>query len=198
MPQLPTATQVSQAYFNPLLLTVYDQVLYNGFTKYFWRYPKEKMIQLYRDRMGTKHADVGVGTGYVIDKANPESLDLTLLDLSKACLDKAAKRLARYSPKTAELNLLEPIQLDDCFDSISLNFVMHCVAGDFNQKGVAFEYLKPLLKPQGVLFGTTIIKDERTPLHARGLLTAFNAIGLFNNAHDQVSDLESALYSVFK
>jgi hypothetical protein len=58
------------------------------------------------------HLDVGVGTGYFLDRctfpvAAPE---VHLMDLNPNCLEKTARRIRRYRPVTHRCNVLDPIR----------------------------------------------------------------------------------------
>jgi SAM-dependent methyltransferase len=144
---------------------------------------------------------VGVGTGYLLDRVGfPSSAPrLALMDLSEACLERTSRKLARHTPEVYVQNLLEPIQHEVArFDSIAVNYVMHCVPGDFSEKHVAFLHLGTLLKQDGVLFGTTVLaQGVKKNLLATPALWLLNAIGLFNNRCDNAQDLEHVLRKHF-
>jgi hypothetical protein len=44
------------------------------------------------------------------------------------------------------------------FDSIALNYVVHCLPASWPDKGVVFEHLKTMLNPGGTLFGATLVQ----------------------------------------
>ena len=96
-------------------------------------------------------------------------------------------------------NILHPaLQPIDKFDSISVNYVMHCVPGAFGVKGVAFSPLAALLAPGGTLFGTTVLsKDVGKNLLARPFMWRMNALGVFNNRQDSALDLLNYLRTHF-
>lgn len=192
-------TNVSQRYFNPLLLTMYDFFLYKFISKYIWGCSTELLIQRYKHYVGLKHLEVGTGTGHLMDKCNPDTIHLDLMDLSRACLNKSSKRLKRYTPVMIRHNILEkPIEEDKRYDSIGINYVMHCVAGDFTTKSIAFGNLKKLLKDDGVIFGSTVMQTNQSSLVARIFMTLLNRIGIFNNSGDTFTDLKNALKHHFK
>ncbi len=117
------------------------------------------------------------------------------MDLSQACLAKTTHKLSRYAPETYLQNLLEPIRHKTAkFDSIGVNYVMHCVPGSFKEKGVAFSHLQALLADDGVLFGTTVLSDGvRKNLLARPFMWLMNYLGVFNNRRDSAGDLKHYL-----
>lgn len=43
-----------------------------------WRYKESLMVEIYEENMSSNHAELGVGTGYCIDKANIESQTLRI------------------------------------------------------------------------------------------------------------------------
>jgi hypothetical protein len=97
-------------------------------------------------------------------------------------------------------NVLEPLQCDvPAFDSIALNYVLHCLPGTMQSKQVVFDNLKPWLNPAGVVFGTTILGQGLRPNYlARKLMQLYNAKGIFSNRQDNLSDLEAILKRSFR
>ena len=84
------------------------------------------------------------------------------------------------------------------FDSISLNYVLHCLPGTMAEKAAVFDHLRPLLKPGGVIFGSTLLAEGVTRnLLARRLMAVYNRNGIFCNTADSLSALESALRNRF-
>jgi 2-polyprenyl-3-methyl-5-hydroxy-6-metoxy-1,4-benzoquinol methylase len=190
---------ISQGYFNPVLLLLYDFVVYRIVSRFIWGCPNEVLINRYKYFARQQHLEVGVGTGYLIDKFNPKDISLDLMDLSNSCLDKSSKRLKRYLPTVIRHNVLEvPIEEDKIYDSIGFNYVLHCVNGDYKEKGVVFGNLKKLLKDKGVLFGSAVLQTTQSYGIAILLMKILNKIGVFNSANDQFEDLERALKKHFR
>jgi hypothetical protein len=164
--------------------------------------PIARLDAHYQRYIRPNHLEVGVGTGYLLDRAEFPSgaTRLALMDLSEPCLERTSRRVARHAPKAYVQNLLEPIQHRlSPFDSIALNYVMHCVPGSFEEKHIAFLHLATLLGPHGVLFGTTVLGQyARKNLWARPAMWILNAIGLFNNRRDNARDLERFLREHFQ
>lgn len=197
--QLQTAR--SQQYFNKVSLSFYDALLYGVISQYAWGSSIARLDAHYARYTSVNHLEVGVGTGFLLDRikfASPPRL--ALMDLSEACLEKTRTKVARYKPACYVHNILEPVtQPIDKFDSISVNYVMHCVPGSFWDKAKAFSYLGALLKPGGVLFGTTVLsRGVRKNLLAWPFMWLMNALGVFNNQEDSVLELEAALRANFK
>jgi hypothetical protein len=122
------------------------------------------------------------------------------MDLSRECLEKTKRKVARYAPETYIQNLLAPMHHKiDQFDSIGINYVMHCVPGNFKEKGVAFTHLQPLLSENGVLFGTTVLSDNiHKNVLAKPFMWLMNSLGVFNNRSDNARDLKECLETNFQ
>lgn len=195
------STQAGAApYSSNLFLNVYDLWVMRLSNSYAWRCNRQNFLDLYNGRIGQRHLEVGPGSGWLLANAQlPQDVDLTLTDLSPNSLQHTSSRL--HIPTTSiEHDVLEPF--DDTigkFDSISINYVLHCLPGDWSTKDAAFDNLAALLKPQGVLFGSTVIGvDQRYTLFGKALMTAYNKIGAFGNWHDDLPGLEKALDIRFK
>ena len=191
----------SQRYFNKLTLAIYDLILYGFISKYAWGASLQKLDTHYLQNARSNHLEVGVGTGYLLNRihfSNPQPR-LALMDMRVACLEKTKKKVARFSPEIYIQNLLEPLtQPISPFDSISINYVLHCIPGDINQKCQALLTLKPLLHSGGVLFGTTVLSKGVTKNKlATSFMWLLNAIGVFNNRHDNAAQLETFLRTHF-
>jgi SAM-dependent methyltransferase len=201
---LLTAERVkrSQQFFNKLTLPFYDFVLYGLVSHHAWGMPVAKLDAHYQRYTRLNHLEVGVGTGYLLDRVEfpAKPTRLALMDLSEPCLERTARRVARHAPQAYVQNLLEPMRHQLAhFDSIALNYVMHCVPGSFKEKHVAFLNLSSLLGPHGVLFGTTVLGEGvRKNWLARPAMWLLNTIGLFNNRHDNARDLERFLRAHFQ
>jgi hypothetical protein len=65
-------------------------------------------------------------------------------------------------------------------------------------KAVAFDNLRPLLRPGGTLFGRTVLRHGiHLPPQARVWMAAYNAMGIFGNGADSLDGLRAALESRF-
>jgi hypothetical protein len=80
------------------------------------------------------------------------------------------------------------------FDSIGLNYLLHCLPADMSDKGRVFSHLKPFLNPGSVLFGTTILgQGVEFNLVGRLFTKVYNSMRILNNTGDNLQDLEEAL-----
>ena len=146
------------------------------------------------------HLDVGVGTGYFLDKVRWPAAkpDITLLDLNPNSLDAAATRIARYAPKSLAANVLEPIQAEERFDSVGLCYLLHCLPGSIPEKAIVFDHVLAVMSEDAVLFGATILQgDAPRSRAAQALMNAYNRKGIFSNAQDTFQDLERELNARF-
>lgn len=143
----------------------------------------------------------GVGTGYFLDKCRFPSTTpkIALFHLNPHSLAKSAKRLRRYNPSCYLGNVLQRIDIGISeFDSISLNYLLHCLPGDLATKSIVFKNVESLLRDDGVIFGSTILGEgvRHNPL-AKQLMKIYNARGIFSNLSDRRSDLEAGLKAHF-
>jgi SAM-dependent methyltransferase len=192
-----------QATYTPGFLRAYDLVVVKLSNSWVWRCPAQDIQRFYDRHLTGNHLEVGPGTGYYLDRAtfpdDTPSPRLTLLDPNPDVLDHAGRRLERYRPAVHLANALEPIDLPaGTFDSAALSFVLHCMPGDMTTKTAALDHLVPLVKPGGVVFGTTILNRgvDQTFL-ARRLTPLYNRKGIFSNADDDLDGLRTALSSRF-
>jgi hypothetical protein len=126
---------------------------------------------------------------------------LALADLNPNCLQVTARRLERYHPAVHLVDVLAPLSIQPAgFDSIGLNYLLHCLPGDPLSKGVVFSHLKPLLNNQtGVIFGTTLLgQGLRRNFLARAFMRAYNSLGIFHNTQDNPAALERLLSDNFR
>jgi hypothetical protein len=191
----------SQQYFNKVSLFFYDVLLYGVISKYAWGASIARLDAHYASYASANHLEVGVGTGFLLNRVRfPHLPRLALMDLSAPCLAKTAYKVRRYAPATYQQNILTPIVHDIApFDSISINYVMHCVPGSFAGKGIAFVHLAALLAPNGTLFGTTVLGEgPRKNALARPFMWLMNALGVFNNRNDSARELEDFLRAHFQ
>jgi SAM-dependent methyltransferase len=189
------------AVYTPLTLALYDLAVLRFSNSFVWQCSSHVLLDFYNQNISEKHLDIGVGTGYFLDKCRFPSTapKIALFDLNLHSLAKSAKRLRRYNPSCFLGNALQRIDIGmSDFDSISLNYLLHCLPGNLAGKSIVFEHLKPLLKDGGVIFGSTILGEGvRHNALAKQLMKIYNAKGLFSNLSDRLSDLEAGLKAHF-
>jgi SAM-dependent methyltransferase len=184
-----------QAAYTPALLRVYDTVVLRISNRWVWRCPTSTLVARYEANVGPHHLDVGPGTGYFLDVAElPQLRRLVLVDPNPAVLQHAGRRLARFDPELLEANVLVPIDHPGGVDSVGCNYVLHCLPGTLEEKGEAIANLTRLLRPGGVLFGSTILAEPQgLTAVGRRLLEVYNRRGVFGNASDGRAELEGVL-----
>jgi len=162
-----------------------------------WNCPSDNVLELYNQHVSANHLDIGVGTGYFLDRCtfpipNPR---LVLVDLKPNSLAIARRKLARYSPQTYRQNALEPLEIDGPrFDSIGINYLLHCLPVTMQAKGIVLENLKVLLNPGGIVFGTTFLyRGVKRSLLATWFFYWLNLLGIMTNEQDDVEGLKQNL-----
>jgi hypothetical protein len=107
------AIEAAHAIYTPLMLSFYDGLVHGLSNRFAWRCPTERLLDLYRNNLSSRHLEAGVGTGFFIDRADRGGFEqLTLLDINRHCLARSARRLARYQPLLYEANLLAPSAIE--------------------------------------------------------------------------------------
>lgn len=190
----------AHAVYTPAMLRVYDQLVHGISNRFAWKCPTRRLIGLYRDELSPRHLEAGVGTGFFIDRAAPSGFErLVIADINRNCLERSARRLARYKPVVRACNLLAPLDLEiEPVNSVGLTYVLHCLPGNMEEKLVAIDHLRPWMREDATLFGATILGrgiDPNAP--ARFLLGLYNEKGVFNNREDDLETLAAGLRSRF-
>ena len=196
----PDQVRAGQAAYTPWTLRAYDVFVLGFSNRFLWRCPTSGLMDLYARNVGKRHLDIGVGTGYFLDKtawpvARPE---ITLLDLNPHSLEAAARRIARYQPRTVTADALQPLTVSGPFDSVGMSYLLHCMPGRLADKCVVFDHIRPALAPGAAVFGATILQgDAPRSLAAQKLLDFYNRKGIMANAQDNFADLERELRARF-
>jgi hypothetical protein len=193
--------EAGQAVYTKRILSIYDIIVLGISCRHIWKCPCARMEEHYNKHVSAKHLDVGVGTGYFLDRCKFPSKTprVALMDLNLNALNYTAKRIARYKPETYKKNILEPISTDiQPFDSVGLNFLLHCLPGPISEKAIVFEHLKSLMSQNAIIFGSTILWGG-VPRNwaAKRLMRLYNRKGVFSNTEDDFLGLESALNQRF-
>lgn len=195
-------------YIAPILF-FYDVGVYKIWNPFFWKCPSLQLEEHFKQHVRSVHLEAGCGTGYLLHKymtSKVKTLDhlrqqfqLTLLDYSPGSLKWAARKLKRYNPLIIRHNLLLPLQpVSRPYESICLNYVLHCVPGTFAEKERVLVNLKKVLKSEGVLFGSTILGEDYTQNYSAKLVLMFyNRLGSFHNMYDTEEGLMKALTKNF-
>jgi len=199
----PDRTKRAYSIYSRKIISIYDLMVYGIANPYIWFCPNTILQANFERYMTSNHLDVGVGTGYLLNKAadaaNEADFTLSLLDMNQDCLNKTELRLQRYNPSTIVHNILEPLDSSaSVYESISVNYLIHCIPGSLNEKCQIISNLKAALDKNGVIFGATILGIKSAPkFHTRCVLRFYNFIGLFNNIDDDKNALERELKKIF-
>ncbi|MDV3240906.1 MULTISPECIES: class I SAM-dependent methyltransferase [Methylocaldum] len=199
-----TADQIhaGQAVYTRPILKIYDLAVLGLSNRLIWKCPTQRLVEHYNKHVTANHLDVGVGTGYFVDKCRFPMLvpRVALMDLNETSLDFASRRIARYQPETYVRNVLAPISIDEPkFDSVGINYLLHCLPGPIESKAVAFDHLKALMNPGAVLFGSTLLQGGvPRSRFAKRLMDIYNKKGIMSNAHDSLDGLKAALNQRFR
>jgi SAM-dependent methyltransferase len=197
----PAQIEAGQAVYTKALLRLYDLLVLGISNRLIWRCPTHHLLRLYDRHVTSNHLDVGVGTGFFLDRCRfPAGMPrLALVDLNPNCLEATARRVARYRPEVYRANVLEPLALDiKKFDSIGLNYLLHCLPGTIESKGAVFNHLNALLNPGGVIFGATLLHEGVSRnWAARRIMALYNRKGIFTNVHDGLDGLRQVLARQF-
>ena len=189
--------EAGQAVYSKAMLSIYDWFVLGFSNRLIWRCHSTHILALYNQHVTANHLDVGVGTGYFLDRCRfpHDHPRLGLMDLNLNCLHAAGRRLRRYRPEMYRANVLDPIELPAArFDSISLTYLLHCLPGTIGTKGAVLRHLTPLLNGGGVIFGATLLSEGvYRSWAAKRLMAFYNAKGIFTNARDNLHGLRGML-----
>ena len=169
-----------------------------------------------------RHVEVGLASPSFLLEALPHRSSVLLVDVDSDWLTRGTACLlesgySSVSSLSHDVRRAFPRPQEDkdgivqtwegTADSVALNFVLHCTEGSLGprSKGASFQNLKRLLKPNGVLFGSTILNSPHN-CFGRALMRRFNEpmspdvpmSGIFSNTGDRLSDLREALGTAFE
>ncbi len=191
----------SDEIYSSAILRAYDLWVLGVSNRWAWRCPTRRLLDAYNRHVGDRHLEVGVGTGYFIDRCafpHGSPTRLTLVDRNPSCLAWAGRRVGRHAPQAVPADALQPmpdeVRQGEPFDSAALNYLLHCLPGPMPAKAAAVRHAAACVKPGGVVFGATILgQGVRHNAFGRRLMRTYNRRGVFGNEHDDASDLETAL-----
>lgn len=195
------ATPASIRPYTSLGLRLYDPLIVETLAPRVWRCSPQSIVSFYDRHVTPNHADLGVATGYFLDRCDFRSAHprLALIDLQPQCLRYAAQRLARYQPETYLRDALTPIVgiPGKRFDSIAIGGVLHCLEGDLPRKARVFDSIAPLATSGTKVFGYTLLREGVDTRMARTARALLNRLGVVDNQNDTASDLRAALEARF-
>jgi ubiquinone/menaquinone biosynthesis C-methylase UbiE len=196
-------TEPGVSVYSPTILKLYDFGVLGLSNRFVWQCPtKTVLLPFYKEHLGLKHLDVGVGTGFYLARAGlTRSHQVSLLDLNENSLQAAAAQVKQAKVRTFMRDVMQPSSepADTGYDSISLFYLLHCLPGTMDDKETAIANLKRYLSKDGVLYGATILGDEAAHnAIGRMLLRLYNDKGVFHNMADTLNDLQRMLRRQFQ
>lgn len=180
--------------YNGLTLRVYDLAVLGLTNSLIWRCPTARLVDHYRNNVGASHLDIGPGTGYYLERVDARSI--SLLDLNESSLAASAERIApQVEVRSLRQSFFDPLDSNLHFDSIGLNFLMHCIPDRCKWNRLA--ELRAHLAPGGMIFGSTVVPDHEGANPAAILLNGiYNRLGVFGNSDDTTTDITNALHGL--
>lgn len=190
-----------QAIYSKTTLALYDLWVLRLSNQLIWKCPTHYLLDFYNAHISANHLDIGVGTGFLLDHCVfPDHPRIVLVDLNANSLETTAQRIRRHSPRVYRRNILEPLHLhEEPFDSIGMNYVLHCLPGTLRSKAVVFNHIKAYLKTGGIVFGSTLLQGGvvRGGV-AKQLMKFYNRKGIFCNEEDNLDTLKRELAQRFR
>ena len=179
-------------------LAFYDSIVLSFSNELLWQCPTRKLLDQFNKYVSNNHLDIGVGSGFFLNHCNfpTQAPRIGLMDLNTEALKYTAARISHYHPEIYVQNILDPIVFNqNKFDSISMNYLLHCLPGPIDRKSVVFDHINVLANPGALYFGATILNSQSWA--AKKLMAFYNKRGIFSNSSDTVKDLEEALEKRF-
>lgn len=196
--------QAGAATYTPAFLRIYDLYVLHISNPWIWKCRTSDLQARYNENVSGKHLDLGPGSGYFLQRSRfpVENPEVTLFDLNPNSLAMTSKRIGRRGIKATivEGSVLSPFGIDDRFDSVAANYLMHCVPGGWADKGIAFKHAADVLDDNGVFFGSTILGTgvEHSKMAERTISLYTQKVRSFHNADDDLNGLTAALDSAFE
>lgn len=194
---MQSRTEAGAAIYNPLTLRAYDLWVLGLSNRFAWRCPTPELQAQFEKHVGDRHLDIGVGSGYFLAhcRFSSEAPCIVLADLNPASLAAAASRLRHLQPATHRVDVLQPFTLPEApFDSVSMNYLLHCLPGPLAAKAPAIRHAAAHLRPGGVMFGSTILGEcVRHNAFGALLMKIYNRRGIFGNREDSLAALRELL-----
>jgi SAM-dependent methyltransferase len=188
-----------QHFYTPWFLKMYDPLVLGFFAHVVWRCPTARQVQHYRRNLRRRHLDVGPGTGYFLaHAASPGDASLVLMDPNPNALAHCSQRLRCLNPSLLQADVCQPLPIRERFESVALNYVLHCLPGPMLRRADAIRNLAAHLDADGVLFGATVLgAPELHTWYSRAALRENNRRGIFDNLTDTEADLREILSDSF-
>jgi len=191
------------AIYTSFNLNFYNLFILGISNKIFWKCPTQRILAFYNEHVTANHLDIGVGTGYYLDRCRFPSAKprLAIMDINEPSLQRTAKLIARYSPEVYRADMFKPEQVQQVrgkFDSVALCYLFHCMPGNLRVKLKTLEQLLPILNDGATIFGATILgTGTNQSLLTKLRLKQLNSEGILHNLDDNRADLSDGLGRYF-
>ena len=164
----------------------YDYLVNDINCNYAWRCNKTNIFDLYRKNLKPNHLEIGPGSGYFLlpKHHNKKIENLYLMDINYPILNHSHTQLKNHFPNVYPIkhNIFENSLKFFDFQSVGINYVLHCVPGSLENK---MEKLIENLPNNVSIFGSTVINDYDKQTNLSKLELMFlNKFGIFNNYDD--------------
>jgi 2-polyprenyl-3-methyl-5-hydroxy-6-metoxy-1,4-benzoquinol methylase len=120
------------------------------------------------------------------------------MDLNDNCLSKVSNMFKDKEVETIKFDILKtlPESYYKKFNSISFNYLIHCIPNTKNNKSEAFKSIAKMLSNDGIAFGSTVINDYKNNLAIK-TAKKFNEKKIFDNTNDSYKSIEKCLTDNF-
>ena len=196
-------TYDGQKIYKPWVLRVYDIFVLFLSNRYIWKCHSKYQLKQYEKYTSNNHLDIGVGSGYYLSKhyaeRPKENVSITLADLNQNSLHFAENRIKKHNPALLQLDIMQPLSPEiksQKYDSIGINYLLHCLPGEMKNKDIVFKNIADILNPSGVCFGATLVNDYKNKVAIK-LAGIYNKKGVFSNQKDTKESLEENLKKYF-
>lgn len=186
----PMTMAGSASFYHEQNLRFYDFCVLGFNSRFVWRCPSTVLETHFAEYVTADHCDIGVGTGYFLNQMRKRGKlgQCHLIDANPACLHWVAKRLTGIKISSQCSDILEPIQpIVHPVQSISINYLIHCLSGPIARKENLFDNLRRIGQEGCIVFGSTVIGEGvGHSLLARFLLPRLNRNGMFDTSSDDL------------
>ena len=181
-----------------------------------WGVSTDHIQKQYQNYMSDIHLDIGVGSGYFLKRTTTTAHSsegqlhrtITLVDVNPRYLKECKASLESYTTKVNchAISIMGPGMQGflprNHFESVGISLLFHHLPNtEKRSKWKALDNIIPLVKDDGVVFGSTIISGtDRQHKHrflAKVLLVFNNAIGVFSNREDSLGTILANLNKRF-
>lgn len=190
-----------QSVYNKFTLSLYDFWVLGFSNHLLWKCETSYLKKHFKTYLSSNHVDIGVGTGYYLKHClEDKQKRIALIDLNEHSLNKAKNSIEHLNAEIYQANVLKDFSLEcDKFDSLSINYLLHCLPGCIEEKSILFKHIQDLLNDDAIIFGSTILnKNIEKNIFATKLMDIYNKKGIFDNANDSYYGLKSMLEYYFK